>query len=158
MNSLLVQALIAFLACPGVVAFLVPLMLLVSAEQSLVDRRGLLPLVAGVVLLLWCVREFYVAGRGTLAPWAPPQELVVTGLYRYSRNPMYLAVLLVLWGWALAFHSTRLAIYAAIVMFAFHLRVVLNEEPFLARTHGEKWLRYRAQVPRWLGPRRGRAR
>ena len=100
--------------------------------------------------MLWCVREFYVAGRGTFAPWAPPQKLVVTGLYRYSRNPIYIAVGLVLCGWALGFHSRALTVYALVVILAFHVRVVLGEEPWLARTHGEKWVQYKARVPRWL--------
>jgi protein-S-isoprenylcysteine O-methyltransferase Ste14 len=74
----------------------------------------------------------------------------VTGLYRLSRNPMYIAVTLVLWGWALGFRSWPLTIYAIAVMAAFHLRVVFSEEPWLARTHGETWTNYRAHVPRWL--------
>jgi protein-S-isoprenylcysteine O-methyltransferase Ste14 len=115
-----------------------------------VDAWALIPLAAGVGLLLWCVREFYVTGRGTLAPWAPPQELVETGPYRFSRNPMYIAVLLLLCGWALGFRSRTLVLYAVTVMFAFQLRVVLYEEPWLARTHGETWTLYKARVPRWL--------
>jgi protein-S-isoprenylcysteine O-methyltransferase Ste14 len=151
MNGLLARAMLAFLILPGTVAFLVPLWLLApGGGRSFVNPLGLIPLVAGIVLLLWCVREFYVTGRGTLAPWAPPQELVVTGLYRFSRNPMYIAVLLVLWAWALGFRSRPLGIYAVIVMLGFHLRVVLNEEPWLARTHGDKWMHYKARVPRWI--------
>ena len=119
---------------------------------------GFLPLSLGVALLLWTVRDFYVAGRGTLAPWAPPEELVVVGLYRISRNPMYIAVILVLAAWAIGFHSRSLAVYAAVVAVAFHLRVVLGEEPWLARTHHEKWSRYKAQVPRWIGFPRGTPR
>jgi len=149
MSGLLPRAIFAFLVLPGMVAFVVPLFLL--APGSFVDASGLIPLGLGIVLLLWCVREFYVAGRGTLAPWAPPRDLVVTGLYRFSRNPMYIAVLLVLGGWALGFRSRPLALYALMVMLVFHLRVVLYEEPWLARTHGDKWTNYRAHVPRWLG-------
>ena len=108
---------------------------------------GLIPLGTGIACLLWCVVEFYRAGRGTLAPWAPPRALVVTGLYRYSRNPMYVAVLLILLGWAIGFRSWMLASYAAMIAIAFHLRVVLNEEPFLARTHGEAWRRLRVNGP-----------
>ena len=104
----------------------------------------------GIVGLFACVRAFYVEGRGTLAPWSPPKHLVVSGLYRYSRNPMYVSVVLILWGWAAGFHSRALAIYVAAVMVAFHLRVVFGEEPWLARTHGEAWHRYKAAVPRWL--------
>ena len=147
---MLVQALLAFLLLPGVVAFAVP-WLLAPESATFIDRRGLVPLVAGTAILLWCVREFYVAGRGTLAPWAPPEALVVTGLYRYSRNPMYVGVLLILGGWAVGFRSWTLAFYALLVMITFHLRVVFFEEPFLARTQGERWSSYKARVPRWIG-------
>ena len=112
---------------------------------------GGLPLIAlGTAALLWCVRDFYHSGKGTLAPWAPPRELVVVGLYRYSRNPMYVAVTLILLGWAATFWSFGLLLYALGVLVAFHLRIVLGEEPWLARTHGERWDRYVRQVRRWL--------
>jgi protein-S-isoprenylcysteine O-methyltransferase Ste14 len=160
MNRLFWQAVLAFLALPGTVAFVVPLLVLAPEPlSSVAEPQGLIPLTIGIVLLLWCVRDFYVAGRGTLAPWTPPRELVVTGLYRVSRNPMYIAVILVLWGWALTYWSWSLAIYALAIMLAFHLRIVLGEEPWLARTHGVKWARYRAQTPRWLWfPPRGSSR
>ena len=103
------------------------------------------------MLLLWCVRDFYVAGKGTLAPWSPPLELVTVGLYRMSRNPMYIAVILVLCGWALGFRSRPLALYALAVTIGFHLRVVFGEEPWLARRYGGRWAEYKARVPRWLG-------
>jgi protein-S-isoprenylcysteine O-methyltransferase Ste14 len=145
------QALLAFLLLPGLVAFAIPLGFLAPTTPDVgFDAMALLPLTVGTALLLWCVRDFYTAGKGTLAPWAPPQRLVVTGLYRLSRNPMYIAVTLVLWGWALGFRSWPLTIYAIAVMAAFHLRVVFSEEPWLARTHGETWTNYRARVPRWL--------
>jgi len=96
------------------------------------------------------VRDFYVAGRGTLAPWAPPERLVVVGLYRFSRNPMYVAVMLILIGWAWSFGSPGLGVYAACVALAFHLRVVLGEEPWLAKTHGQAWNDYASRVRRWF--------
>ena len=152
MSGLLGRAVLAFVVLPGTVAFLVPLFLLAPrAPGQPFDALGIIPLTLGAVLLLWCVRDFYVAGKGTLAPWAPPQTLVVTGLYRLSRNPMYVAVVLVLCGWALGFRSGPLAIYAFAVTIAFHLRVVFGEEPWLARIHGDGWVRYKAQVPRWFG-------
>jgi protein-S-isoprenylcysteine O-methyltransferase Ste14 len=154
-RNLFWRALTAFVALPGMVAFVVPWLLRPrGAEFRLI---GLPVLALGVVLLLWCVRDFYVAGRGTLAPWSPPKNLVVVGLYRWSRNPMYVAVLTILCGWAIAFGSRGLWIYAAAMAIAFHLRVVLFEEPWLARTHGESWAEYRANVPRWFGIRSGRA-
>ena len=139
----------AFVALPGTVAFLVPLILAPrDAGPPSVPGIGLVGL--GTLLLLWCAREFYAAGKGTLAPWAPPVHLVRSGLYRLSRNPMYIAVAIILFGWALAFRSGPLSLYALGVIAAFHGRVVLWEEPRLARKHGEEWVRYRDEVPRWL--------
>jgi protein-S-isoprenylcysteine O-methyltransferase Ste14 len=145
-----VRAVAAFLVLPGTVGFLVPLLLRPVPSQRTFHVIAVVPLAAGTFMLLWCVRDFYVAGRGTLAPWAPPRDLVVAGLYRLSRNPMYVSVSLVLFGWALAYQSPTLFIYALAVLIMFHLRVVFGEEPWLARTHGDAWLRYRARVPRWL--------
>ena len=148
---LLARAIFAFLILPGTFAFLVPLFLLApGGPKAFIDAWAFIPLAIGFGLLLWCVREFYAAGRGTLAPWAPPRHLVETGPYRFSRNPMYIAVLLLLGGWAVGFRSWGLAIYAVAVVFAFHLRVVFYEEPWLARTHGERWTIYKAHVPRWI--------
>jgi protein-S-isoprenylcysteine O-methyltransferase Ste14 len=145
-----VRALVAFLVLPGTVGFLVPLLLRPGPTQRTFHVIAAAPLAAGTFMLLWCVRDFYVAGRGTLAPWAPPRNLVIVGLYRWSRNPMYVSVGLVLIGWAIAYQSRTLWFYALAVVIMFHLRVVFGEEPWLARTHGEAWLRYRARVPRWL--------
>ena len=149
------RAVLAFLALPAVVAFVVPVLLLGGRLAGLsFNLLALIPFTAGVVLLLWCVGAFYRTGRGTLAPWDPPRALVVTGVYRLSRNPMYVAVVLILCGWALGFWSRPLAIYAIVVTTAFHLRVVFGEEPWLARTYGADWERYTGHVPRWLGVRR----
>jgi len=150
MNGLFARAVVAFLVLPGVVAFLVPLLFWGPGTAAFSNRWGIVPLSVGIVLLLACVREFYVAGRGTLAPWAPPTALVVTGLYKWSRNPMYIAVLLILSGWAIGFRSWPLALYAVVVLVAFHLRIVLHEEPWLARTFGNSWIQYRKRVSRWL--------
>ena len=145
------RAVVAFLVLPGTIGFLVPFFLLrPDPPGRAFHDTALVPLTVGTFMLLWCVRDFYVAGTGTLAPWSPPRNLVVVGLYRLSRNPMYVAVSLVLLGWAIAYQSRSLLIYAFAVMVAFHLRVVFGEEPWLDRTHGEAWQRYRAQVPRWL--------
>jgi len=150
------RALVAFLAMPAMVAFAIPAgWLWLHQRWQLVHAWGLPVWLVGVAGLLWCVRDFYVLGRGTLAPWAPPQKLVVQGLYRISRNPMYVSVVLVLLGWAIGSGSMGLFGYAVIVATAFHLRVVLGEEPWLARTHGEQWDAYASRVPRWFGRRRG---
>src|SRR5688572_1958574 len=97
------RALVAFVAMPGMVAYAIPVTWLWLTDRlPLAQPVGLLLLVTGTLGLLWCVRDFYVRGKGTLAPWSPPQRLVIVGLYRHSRNPMYVCVLLVLLGWALA--------------------------------------------------------
>ena len=147
------RAVLAFLTLPGIVAFAIPLLFLKPADSPPFVASAALLLGFGVFLLLWCVRQFYVEGKGTLAPWSPPRHLVVSGLYRVSRNPMYIAVVLILIGWAVGFRSRALAIYAVVVTLAFHLRVVFGEEPWLARKYGDEWVRYRARVPRWLGRR-----
>jgi protein-S-isoprenylcysteine O-methyltransferase Ste14 len=145
------RALIAFLALPGVVAFAVPATWLVArSHTTLVQPLGLVLLFGGSVALLWCVRDFYVRGKGTLAPWSPPSNLVIVGLYRYSRNPMYVAVILVLLGWAFSFGLPALWLYAIVVATAFQLRVLFGEEPWLARTHGAQWHEYASRVPRWF--------
>ena len=145
------RAILAFLVLPGVFAFAIPAVLArLDPWAKPLKLPGLVPLLVGLALLLWCVRDFYVAGGGTLAPWAPPKNLVVIGLYRWSRNPMYIAVLLLLAGWAALFWSPLLVIYACTVAVAFHLRVVLSEEPWLDQTFGEEWRRYQARAPRWL--------
>ena len=146
------RALFAFIALPGMVALAVPLTWLWQAGRlQRVYPLGFAVLAVGMGGLLWCVRDFYVQGKGTLAPWSPTQNLVVGGLYRYSRNPMYVSVVLVLLGWAAAFASRGLLIYAACIALAFHLRVVYGEEPYLAQKHGAAWQAYVSRVPRWFG-------
>jgi protein-S-isoprenylcysteine O-methyltransferase Ste14 len=145
-----VRAVAAFVALPGLVAFGVPALLLPPAGARSFHAIGFIPFVCGALLLLWCVYDFYVTGKGTLAPWDPPRHLVAGGPYRISRNPMYVAVTLVLTGWAVGFRSGALEIYALAVLASFHLRVVLGEEPWLARTHGRAWTQYAARTPRWL--------
>lgn len=149
------RALFAFIAMPGMVAFAIPAIWLWQSQGlHLKQPWGLVALAVGMVGLLWCVRDFYVQGKGTLAPWSPPRQLVIVGLYRYSRNPMYVSVLLILVGWAAAFGSSGLLGYCMLIAVAFHLRVVYGEEPWLAQTHGASWQAYAGRVPRWFG--RGR--
>jgi protein-S-isoprenylcysteine O-methyltransferase Ste14 len=145
------SAILAFLALPGVFGFLLPGLLAFSGRgRAPFYPIGLVPFVVGSGLLCWCAVEFYRAGRGTLAPWAPPVKLVVTGPYRWSRNPMYLAVMSILAGWAAMFSSGNVLVYAAVFAIAVHIRVVAVEEPFLARTHGAGWTSYSSTVRRWL--------
>lgn len=149
---LMLRAVLSFCLLPGVVAFLGPWLVLGGrlAGRTFAPAGALLA-APGLLLLLWCVVQFYRDGRGTLAPWDPPRFLVARGPYRWSRNPMYVGVSLMLAGWAVGFRSPALAGYAGVVMAAFQVRVVYGEEPWLARTFGDAWPAYRDRVPRWFG-------
>jgi protein-S-isoprenylcysteine O-methyltransferase Ste14 len=89
-------------------------------------------------------------GLGTPAPVAPTQSLVVTGLFRYVRNPMYISVLAIILGQALLFSDRRLIGYAALFWLACHLFVVGYEEPTLQRSFSAEYEAFRANVPRWI--------
>lgn len=113
-------------------------------------RLGALLIVAGWAVLLWCAREFAMRGRGTPGPWDAPRELVITGLYRHTRNPMYVAVLAAILGQAIWFHSKQVCWYALIVAVVFQLWVVSYEEPALERAFGARYTEYRRRVRRWF--------
>jgi protein-S-isoprenylcysteine O-methyltransferase Ste14 len=145
------RALLAFLALPGIAALVVPALLAaLDPWRSSVRWPGALLALIGIVVLLWCVRDFYVSGKGTLAPWDPPTHLVVVGLYRYVRNPMYVGVLALVAGWSLLLGSPVLVLYTVALATGFHIRVMVNEEPWLSARFGDEWARYRANVGRWL--------
>lgn len=145
------RALFAFLVLPGIAAILVPpLLASVDSWKGSPFLPGLFVMLAGGVVLVWCVRDFYVSGKGTLAPWDPPRQLVVIGLYRFVRNPMYLGVLLFVLGWSFYLSSPVLAVYAGFLAIGFHVRVVKYEEPWLESQFGEEWRTYRTAVSRWL--------
>ncbi len=152
------RALASFLVLPGVVAGLVPPMIAAADPwRGAGWTVGIGVLAVGLFVLLWTVRDFYVAGKGTLAPWDPPKHLVIVGLYRYTRNPMYVGVIVLVAGWAMLLGSPVLAGYVAVLMAAFHVRVVVAEEPWLERQFGDAWSAYAAEVPRWIGVGRRRA-
>ncbi|MBI5572215.1 MAG: isoprenylcysteine carboxylmethyltransferase family protein [Desulfomonile tiedjei] len=145
------RALLAFLALPGLFAFLLPpVITYLDPWRGQMWAGGYPVLVAGALALLWCVRDFYVSGKGTLAPWDPPKRLVVVGLYRHVRNPMYIGVLLLVLGWALVTCSPLVGVYTAVLAVFFHLRVVTHEEPWLSRQFRSQWTEYAAAVPRWM--------
>jgi protein-S-isoprenylcysteine O-methyltransferase Ste14 len=117
---------------------------------------GVLFIATGVVLLGSCIWEFARSGWGTLSPADPPRELVVRGLYRYVRNPMYLSVTLILFGELFLTRSRPLFWYWAIWFVAVNLVVIGYEEPTLRRTFGASYERYMAETGRWI-PRIGSA-
>ena len=163
----LLGSLLFFVIAPGAVAGWVPYLLvrwrfrppLLGVPAGRVVGGVLAA--AGAAMLVECFARFAIEGRGTPAPIAPTKGLVVSGLYRYVRNPMYVAVLTIIMGQALLFGSVRLLGYAGIVWLLVHTFVVLYEEPTLRRRFGNSYDIYRADVRRWwprLGPWRGPSR
>ena len=132
-SKVLFSALLAFLALPGLIGVAVTLLLAwADPWRGAPSVLGAPVIALGAYVLLWTVRDFYAAGRGTLAPWQPPKQLVVVGLYRYCRNPMYVGVIVLIAGWSWTLGSPLVGLYVIMLSVAFHLRVVRYEEP---RTH-----------------------
>lgn len=111
---------------------------------------GALMIMLGLPVLLESFARFALEGRGTPAPIAPPERLVVRGFYRYVRNPMYVAVTSLILGQGLLLGSAALIRYGLLVLLGFHLFVLGYEEPVLQRQFGSEYEAYRAQVRRWL--------
>jgi protein-S-isoprenylcysteine O-methyltransferase Ste14 len=155
-----IRGLLFAVLLPGTVAFCLPAVIRAEAPRAGAWwALGWVPLLAGFVLFVWCTVRFLLAGgtpaiffvRGLRAVVGEePKTLVRAGPYRFSRNPMYVAVLLVIFGQAVVYRSTDLAVYGLIVWVLFHLTVVLIEEPHLERVHGDEYRRFRRQVRRWL--------
>jgi protein-S-isoprenylcysteine O-methyltransferase Ste14 len=112
----------------------------------------------GVVLLGACIFEFARSGRGTLSPVDPPRHLVVRGLYRYVRNPMYVSVTAIILGEALLIRSVALALYWAVWFAGANIFVLWYEEPALRRRFGSSYDEYTQQVGRWIPRLQKRAR
>ncbi len=111
---------------------------------------GALFMAAGIPVLLDSFARFALQGLGTPAPIAPPRRLVVTGLYRFVRNPMYVAVLSLIFGQGLLFGCVRILEYGLAVWLGFHLFVLLYEEPVLRRKFSREYQEFFANVPRWI--------
>ena len=158
----LLRHLLSILLLPFLVVVVVPRWLLgarvgAGTRWAGVVPLGWLPRAAGVVAFLtglalfaWCVALFARIGRGTLAPWDPTQKLVVVGPYRHVRNPMISGVALMLVGEALFWGSWLLAAWVALFVLVNHVYFLGSEEPGLERRFGERYLAYRAAVPRWI--------
>jgi len=120
------------------------------AGVELTRVAGIALIIVGLPGLLDSFARFAIQGIGTPAPVAPTENLVVTGLYRYVRNPIYVAVVAIVLGQATLFGDARLLWYGAFLWLAFHLFVVAYEEPTLRETFGSEYEDYRANVPRWI--------
>jgi protein-S-isoprenylcysteine O-methyltransferase Ste14 len=107
-------------------------------------------IIAGAPGIVDSFARFALEGLGTPAPIAPPEKLVVTGLYRYVRNPIYIAVVAVIFGQVLLFGDWNLLWYGALLWLFFHIWVVMIEEPTLKETFGTEYESFRTNVPRWI--------
>ena len=111
---------------------------------------GALMILAGVPGLIDAFARFALQGLGTPAPVAPPRNLVVTGLFRYVRNPIYVAVVAIILGQAVLMGDGRLIVYGVLLWLSFHVFVVAYEEPTLEQMFGKEYAAFRAGVPRWI--------
>jgi protein-S-isoprenylcysteine O-methyltransferase Ste14 len=150
-----VGTLLFLFVAPGIVAGVVPWW--ISRWSMKPPFFGLGPLsalgapliIAGIAVLLESFARFALQGVGTPAPVYPTRHLVVTGLYRYVRNPMYLGVVSTILGQALLLGNAVVFAYGLIVWATVHLFVLAYEEPTLQRTFGDQYETYCAHVPRW---------
>jgi len=144
-----------FVAAPGTVAGWIPYAIskwrVGPAFAGFEAGRafGVVLVAVAFIALVECFARFALVGRGVPAPVAPTQTLVVSGLYRHCRNPMYVCVVAAILGQALILGSGALLLYAAMVWLLFHLFVLVYEEPTLARQF-HNYRDYKAHVPRWL--------
>ncbi|UCD32093.1 MAG: isoprenylcysteine carboxylmethyltransferase family protein [Desulfobacterales bacterium] len=110
---------------------------------------GLAPIVLGIVIYILCSGSFVFIGRSTPIPFTPTKELIVTGLYRFVRNPLYIAGVLVLVGEAILFQSAGIFIYCLVMFGIFNVHVLM-EERLLAEKFGATYEQYCKSVPRWI--------
>ena len=157
--SLYLKSALFVLVVGGFAMLCVPTLLLATTGEALPSRLG--PLQASGLLLgvlgfsayIRCILGFVRTGRGTPSPADPPRRLVTHGLYQYTRNPIYVSVLVIVCSEALVFSSVALGVYASLLFLAFHAFVVYYEEPTLARSFSDEYEAYRRSTPRWFGLR-----
>jgi protein-S-isoprenylcysteine O-methyltransferase Ste14 len=147
------KSLLFLIVAPGMVAGYIPLVLLSHGPQIETGFFAYLAIplwLTGGLILSWSFWNFLHEGRGTPAPLDPPKELVAVGFYRYVRNPMYVAIFLILTGHFLWLGYWSLLIYLLVAFVIVHLFVTLYEEPTLKRKFGASYQDYLNRVPRWI--------
>ncbi len=153
--SPLLKTLIFLLLVPVTGVVLIPRWILLSGwnrafEIGNWNLAGVPFIALGAAALLWCFWDFATFGKGTPAPIDPPKVFVSRGLYRWVRNPMYLAIGLILTGEAILFESWTLLVFTVFIWLIQHLFVLLYEEPVLKQKFGPEYEAYLKSVPRWL--------
>lgn len=153
---LIIRALGAALIISAVWFVCLPALLLVSGvdpfrlELGSARILGIVPLAIGGILFGWVTWVFASRGGGTPLIFAPPARLVLRGPFRWVRNPMYVADILIIVGEALLLEASIILVYAAVLWAAIHALVVIREEPHLRRAFGRSYIVYCERVPRWI--------
>jgi protein-S-isoprenylcysteine O-methyltransferase Ste14 len=148
----------AILLLPGMVTVVIPATILyfTGVAWPLFPWNIVLPVIGsffilvGLILAVWTIGLFILVGNGTLAPWNPPQKLVVRGVYRHVRNPMITGACCILLGEAIFFGSLSLLGLFAFGLVLNLIYIPLSEEPGLAKRFGDDYLLYKRNVPRWI--------
>jgi len=145
----------AILLLPGMVTVVIPATILYGTSVAWPPSPwnsviGCVFICLGLALMIWTNRLFITVGKGTLAPWNPPQEFVVRGVYRHVRNPMIVGVFCILLGEAMFFGSWRLPCWFGFFFLVNMFYIPFSEEPGLAKRFGDDYLLYMQNVPRWI--------
>ncbi|AXF56036.1 methyltransferase family protein [Salicibibacter kimchii] len=151
----------SILLLPFTVTVIIPLLLLIFLKYNvawgidlpfsiLILLIGLSFLILGLVIVISAIRQFSKRGKGTLAPWNPPQKLVVNGVYRYTRNPMISGVVLILLGEVIILGSLPLLFWFILFSVVNYIYFIIGEEPELEKKFGEDYIEYKNNVPRLL--------
>jgi len=152
----IVGSVIFLVIAPGIVAGYVPWRIcrwrVEAPLLGIASLRlaGVLLIAAGLPVLLDSFARFALQGLGTPAPIFPTRHLVVSGLFRYVRNPMYVAVVSLILGQGLFFGSLRVLEYGIAVWVGFYLFVLIYEEPTLRKSYAHEYEEFCANVPRWI--------
>ena len=143
-----------------IVSFILPVTVLVIVPLWIEKNRaihvgthlflGLIFILTGLIIMGFTISSFIRIGKGTLAPWSPTKKLVITGLYRYVRNPMILGVLIVLLGEALSLWSKNILIWAGAFFIINTVYFIIYEEPDLEKKFEGEYREYKKHVSRWL--------
>lgn len=143
------------LILPATVLLIVPWLIYRYSPENIpgymtIKVLSVVVFIAGLLLFSWTVQLFEIIGKGTLAPWSSKTNLVVTGPYKYCRNPMITGVLLMLIGEALWFRCDNILLWAMLFFIINTLYFIYFEEPFLENKFGDAYRQYKSRVPRWL--------
>jgi len=149
------KTIVFILLVPGFLLGVVPVLVIPKIPDLILsagfwNKAAILFWIAGVATLTWCAVDFVRKGSGTPLPLDPPKELVVSGLYQFVRNPMYVGALLIQVGNIIWFGSLAQAVYWLFLFIGFNLFIRANEEPYLRKTFGSRYETYCQDVPRWI--------